>query len=426
MSAVFFGRRKRNAALRLYMPGGGNTMGQEQKQDNLIFDGGVDRKRLAHFQAEVYGVKEEPVEDFTEMLSRKNIRTIRSVAVFIILSIVVIVLCDSLEGIVYAKTAYVLLLLLWISSFHMILAPIRIKKTSGKRIRFATLIYYLLVIITATAWIIFRNMHPTFQEVPNSVIGMPIISIMMCLLVFAPIPFATDNIILLAVLLVTTFVPLIPAFDGANYCLRDQIILRIGLVMAYWCVGDANMRLMHNADTVRELNWQTLNAYFIDKTTGLLNRNAMMTYWNYLRQITPKSVAIIRCDVDNFRKYNDAQGHQKGDAALHDIGAAMKKVVLEEGRYLFRTEGDEFAVLIPNAEIDQVWNIAERMRQEVYDASIMLTTDSDVTRLTVTIGCAIEPVALSHNDDFLQRAEREMTEGKKKKNVVAFVHEVRG
>lgn len=79
------------------------------------------------------------------------------------------------------------------------------------------------------------------------------------------------------------------------------------------------------------------------------------------RQGYPVFLALI--DVDGFKAYNDKYGHPAGDVVLQAIGHSLLRCTRENVDWSFRYGGDEFAVIIPYASLDQVMRIAERILQ---------------------------------------------------------------
>lgn len=77
------------------------------------------------------------------------------------------------------------------------------------------------------------------------------------------------------------------------------------------------------------------------------------------RQGYPVFLALV--DVDGFKNYNDRYGHQAGDEMLQAIGHGLMHCTRENVDWSFRYGGDEFAVIIPYASLDQVKRIAERI-----------------------------------------------------------------
>jgi diguanylate cyclase (GGDEF)-like protein len=102
-----------------------------------------------------------------------------------------------------------------------------------------------------------------------------------------------------------------------------------------------------------------------DDLTGLLNRRA----WDEElgRELSradrdghPLCVAIV--DLDRFKQYNDAHGHQAGDRFLKQIAGAWSQT-LRAGDILARYGGEEFAVALPGTDLDDAQGMLERLRQ---------------------------------------------------------------
>ncbi|MDQ7912861.1 diguanylate cyclase [Pseudomonas sp. 102515] len=104
-----------------------------------------------------------------------------------------------------------------------------------------------------------------------------------------------------------------------------------------------------------------------DALTGLLNRRAfdLRLAEHLLRaeeQRTPLSMLLI--DVDHFKAYNDAYGHQAGDTALQAVGQLLLQSCRDNDA-CFRYGGEEFAILLPGADLTAAHLVAERCRVAV-------------------------------------------------------------
>jgi diguanylate cyclase (GGDEF)-like protein len=104
-----------------------------------------------------------------------------------------------------------------------------------------------------------------------------------------------------------------------------------------------------------------------DALTGLSNRHAMNDEFNRELNRCVKDenpVALIMIDVDNFKKFNDMFGHVAGDRALSAVAAILTKQ-FRPGDLLVRYGGDEFAVLLPEVDMELATTIADRVRTSV-------------------------------------------------------------
>jgi diguanylate cyclase (GGDEF)-like protein len=146
-----------------------------------------------------------------------------------------------------------------------------------------------------------------------------------------------------------------------------------------------------------------------DALTGLGNRLWMRTMFE--REVTRtlhshKTLCLMMVDVDNFKTFNDQYGHIAGDSVLVAVAAALREY-LRPTDLIARFGGDEFAVLLPDLQIDQARQTAERIRQQIAG----LSPPSLATAVTVSIGLADR----TDNDDvatLVQRADAAMYDAK--------------
>ena len=105
----------------------------------------------------------------------------------------------------------------------------------------------------------------------------------------------------------------------------------------------------------------------IDPLTGIGNRNRMLedskTYIaESLENSTSLTVGLV--DIDFFKECNDTYGHIKGDECLKKVAALINDAVGEAG-HVYRYGGDEFLILIPAVNLDEVSKIAETIKNNL-------------------------------------------------------------
>lgn len=106
------------------------------------------------------------------------------------------------------------------------------------------------------------------------------------------------------------------------------------------------------------------------------------------------SVASLFIDVDNFKVFNESQGHMIGDEVLRRIAQAIRAGVRDRdvvGRY----GGDEFLVLLPRAGAHEALLTAERVRQAVEKLTV---TDREGARVPMTVSVGVVASVPSHGD----------------------------
>ncbi|HEU0299891.1 MAG TPA: GGDEF domain-containing protein, partial [Longimicrobium sp.] len=127
-----------------------------------------------------------------------------------------------------------------------------------------------------------------------------------------------------------------------------------------------------------------------------------------LRAGEPLSLLVL--DLDRFKRVNDRHGHPTGDAVLRQAGRAIL-ATLRHGDTVARMEGavarmggEEFAILLPGAGLEQAREVAERVLDAIRSAAVP-TGDGEV-RVTASLGIAPGPLASA--DELYARADRAM------------------
>ncbi|MEZ8287546.1 diguanylate cyclase [Vibrio splendidus] len=100
-----------------------------------------------------------------------------------------------------------------------------------------------------------------------------------------------------------------------------------------------------------------------DRLTGLLNRQAIEQRFREMKSAdTLVRAALIFIDIDNFKAVNDTLGHQEGDQLLSFIAQRLVTLASEPAQ-IGRIGGDEFVILFPDTELDQVTHFCEELLQ---------------------------------------------------------------
>jgi diguanylate cyclase (GGDEF)-like protein len=152
-----------------------------------------------------------------------------------------------------------------------------------------------------------------------------------------------------------------------------------------------------------------------DALTGLLNRRrfdeSLNREWRRALR-TRKPLSILMIDADSFKAFNDTYGHQAGDGALKSIAAVLRDNGREGTDVACRVGGEEFALLMPEADKAGAVALAERIRGAVAAQSIPhLGSASEI--VTVSIGVAtLVPDQATGEADFLAAADAALYEAK--------------
>ncbi len=128
----------------------------------------------------------------------------------------------------------------------------------------------------------------------------------------------------------------------------------------------------------------------IDSLTGLANRRKLDetidSEWARARR-NRQSLAMLVCDVDYFKNYNDLYGHQHGDLCLQQLAAILTAALHRDGDLAARYGGEEFVIVLPNTDACGARQLAEGLQEALRRAAIPHEA-SPYWQLTMSIGVA--------------------------------------
>ena len=142
----------------------------------------------------------------------------------------------------------------------------------------------------------------------------------------------------------------------------EELIFPFALIIAMAILGGAALQSEREHRRVA----------VIDPLTGLLNRSAFAQRLGELQHQMDRGarspLGFLIADIDHFKRVNDEHGHPAGDAVLRDVGHAMRDE-LRAFDLVYRLGGEEFAILLPGADLAKTQEIAERLRRAVAQSS---------------------------------------------------------
>ena len=140
-----------------------------------------------------------------------------------------------------------------------------------------------------------------------------------------------------------------------------------------------------------------------DGLTGLPNKRAVTDTLKrmFAQAASERSpLALLMLDLDHFKQVNDQRGHAVGDQVLANVGAVMRNAMRSRD-FAGRNGGEEFAILLPDTDVESALRMAERVRAAIAEMSLLGT---DVT-VTVSVGVAGYPDHASTPDRLARLAD---------------------
>jgi diguanylate cyclase (GGDEF)-like protein/PAS domain S-box-containing protein len=141
----------------------------------------------------------------------------------------------------------------------------------------------------------------------------------------------------------------------------------------------------------KRLESQLVRLARTDGLTEIANRRSfdetLAAEWRRAARMR-STLSVILIDVDRFKAYNDAYGHQAGDETLRSVARALAGVVGRAGDLVARYGGEEFVLLLPQTGADAALAIAEKARIVVEQLGIVHAANNPKGVVTVSAGVA--------------------------------------
>jgi diguanylate cyclase (GGDEF)-like protein len=190
------------------------------------------------------------------------------------------------------------------------------------------------------------------------------------------------------------------AFNDVDLSLLDLVGPQVALALerAEWQERATEFQLMSITDPLTAL---TNRRYLEERLMEELNRSKRYDY--------PMSFLMI--DIDDFKGYNDKNGHQAGDLALQ-ITAHSLKGALRSADVASRYGGEEFCILLPQTAVAEAGVIAERIRQRVRTADFPHGKTQPLGRVTVSIGVSTFSSLVNTAENIIAAADRALYQAK--------------
>jgi diguanylate cyclase (GGDEF)-like protein/PAS domain S-box-containing protein len=211
---------------------------------------------------------------------------------------------------------------------------------------------------------------------------------------------------------------------------QDGVEIPVEVSIGSWNVGDERhfSGIVRDITERKRIEGQLQHLADHDSLTGLFNRRRFESELE--RMVSEVSryerrAALMVLDLDGFKEVNDRHGHSAGDEVITKVGALLASLV-RDSDIVSRLGGDEFGVIIQEADRDEAELVAEKVIDAVRARGVVI---SDLVRAHVTASVGItllEPGVQATAEELMVEADRAMydakAQGRSSHAVHAHVH----
>jgi diguanylate cyclase (GGDEF)-like protein len=198
-------------------------------------------------------------------------------------------------------------------------------------------------------------------------------------------------------------------YDDVDLRLLEIIAPQIALALerAAWQEKATEFQLMSITDPLTGL---PNRRYLEERLTEELSRSKRYEY----------AMSFLMIDIDDFKLYNDLNGHQAGDLALK-ITAHCLKAALRSADVASRYGGEEFCILLPQTSLNEAGVIAERVRHRVERTNYPHGKSQPLGAVTISIGVSTFSNYIDSAEKIIGAADRALYNAKGRgKNLIEF------
>jgi diguanylate cyclase (GGDEF)-like protein len=187
---------------------------------------------------------------------------------------------------------------------------------------------------------------------------------------------------------------------------------------------EVGRRITHVDDSVRAANQENKRLSLIDQLTEAYNLRYLMKYLP--RELSraqrySRPLAVLNCDIDDFKQFNDCHGHAVGDEILRGFVKHCDACIRQGCDWLARVGGDEFIIVLPETSFHGAAHVEKKLRRHFATQPIL--TRAGPIQVRVSIGVtAVDAKQHLHSaagiEDLIRTADRRMYADKQRNGEV--------
>ena len=228
----------------------------------------------------------------------------------------------------------------------------------------------------------------------------------------AHLRFITSGIFFICYMFVFIYCKNVDSYYHLNIHVQYLLFVFHSIVVFIFCIGFIFML----TEYVTILEDKITSESVTDKLTEIPNRNALSNYFEAIKSQTNRYLIAI-FDIDNFKKFNDVNGHLCGDFVLKEIANIAKNNSFND--FVSRWGGEEFVVIsLIEGDIDQTINKIDNIRKQIENYEF--NYNNKKLHSTVTIGVVKGEIGKTL-DELIKLADDNLYNGKESgKNKTVF------
>ncbi|MGE7603053.1 sensor domain-containing diguanylate cyclase [Peribacillus sp. NPDC097675] len=165
------------------------------------------------------------------------------------------------------------------------------------------------------------------------------------------------------------------------------------------------------------------NGIIRDSLTGLYNRNFIYNYFEYNKEEFQKDMSLLYIDLDNFKYFNDAFGHDIGDIVIKRTAECLLESVPEDS-YVARIGGDEFIILLQSSSSEDLILSTKQTADNILEqlSNMPIQIGDKEHKVSASMGVSFYPEHGNEMITLLKRADHSMYAAKEEKKRIHYYH----
>lgn len=175
-----------------------------------------------------------------------------------------------------------------------------------------------------------------------------------------------------------------------------------------------HLKIKQLQDELKEKNKKLEELSNTDALTKIYNRRYFMELFDLEFQRSKRyesNLSFIMIDIDHFKDFNDTYGHLLGDSILVEVANLLKENLRRHDQ-IGRYGGEEFALMMPETDLEGALVVAERHRKRIEDFALYMAEEP--LRVTISLGVATYPhPKIETLDDLIKLADDALLDSKR-------------